>query len=560
MNLSLSSHRGSRGNKTEPVSEPVKVTKPAQKAAGVKPVQSEVRLKPKSTVVAKAEPFSSFKSEKTVNLNFLGADINDVLKALSVQSGYNVVSSKDVTGNITISLNGVTVTEALDYIAKLSGYSYAKMNNTYLVGPKQSVRVLTDDGTDDTKVEVVALRYTGVEEATTFLKNEFPDIKVSSGNAAGKNDKDAGAKNGLLVISGSSNTVAQAKELISQVDQSMKDLVGENVTKVYHIKYVDAKALASSLTGLVPGLIVMPAPTDGFQLRAPNQVALSNDSGSSIKENSTKPQEKLPQALVLIGREADVQRGLELAASLDIKTPQIKIDAKITSLTKSGEKKLGLTWEWGNFAKLENFTDFEKSTNDTPLGRENIHNVKIANGKMVRQPWSFAATLEAIIQDGEGSLLASPSMLLLENQPGVFFIGDEVKYIVLVQQTDNGANITTETANVGVQLRVAADVNPDGYITMNLHPEVSTIKLTTQKDLQITLPIISRRFTDHTIRVKNGETIVIGGLIRDEELETLTKVPILGDLPFFGNFFRHREKTKNHSEIVIFITATILDD
>ncbi len=79
------------------------------------------------------------KYERKVSLDFLAADINDVLKALAVQSGENIVSGKDVTGSITLSLKNVTVEEALDYIAKLSGYSYAKSGNTYIVGSREAV-------------------------------------------------------------------------------------------------------------------------------------------------------------------------------------------------------------------------------------------------------------------------------------------------------------------------------------------------------------------------------------------------------------------------------------
>ena len=76
----------------------------------------------------------------------------------------------------------------------------------------------------------------------------------------------------------------------------------------------------------------------------------------------------------------------------------------------------------------------------------------------------------------------------------------------------------------------------------------------------MTLPTITRRYTDHVVRVKDNSTIVIGGLINDEEVKTMSKIPLLGDLPVLGHLFKHTSKTRGHSEVVIFITASIVKD
>ncbi len=116
---------------------------------------------------------------------------------------------------------------------------------------------------------------------------------------------------------------------------------------------------------------------------------------------------------------------------------------------------------------------------------------------------------------------------------------------------------------MGVQLSVVGNVSGDGYITLNLHPEVSVVKLdqTVVNGVgALTLPTITRRYTDHVVRVRDGATIIIGGLINDQDITEMSKVPLLGDLPILGNLFRHTHKTKDHSEVVIFITASIVND
>jgi type II secretory pathway component GspD/PulD (secretin) len=516
--------------------------------------------------------------ERRVSLNFLGADINDVLKALSVQSGHNIVASTDVKGNVTVSLNGVTVEQALDYVAKLSGYAYTKDNDTYLVAAKDSLSSLTGTKAEESVVEVLTLRYINVDEVLSLLKNQYPEVQASKVTRAARGHV-GGMKldpsvmpdvNNQLVLLGVRSKVEVAKELITRLDESMKTQTMEEVTSIYHIRYVSVPEMAKTLMALVPGIKVALAPSEGFSLNAPTGIALSS-SGAKV-EGTTDPEkvaartdrntsgagkddsvksstfyagdinaDTKSQALIIVGRESDVKKAMDLAAQLDVKSPQIKIDAKITSLTESGQKKLGVTWDWSS-------VDFSESLAPGAKG----------SGQWIRGAFDFRATLDALIKDGDGQLLASPSLVCLEGKPGVFFVGDEVTYIQRIEVTATGQNIVTDTKQVGVQLRVIGNASTDGYITLNLHPEVSVLKLSVEQG--VSLPIVARRFTDHVVRVKDGQTIVIGGLIRNDEIAEMSKVPVVGDLPILGNLFRHKNKTKDRTEVVMFITASVLTD
>lgn len=500
-------------------------------------------------------------SRKKVSLNFLGADINDVLKALSVQSGENIVASKDVSGSVTVSLDDVSIDEALDYVARLSGYGYAKDKDTYLVGSKDSLRALIDQGSSNPTTQVVAFNYANGEDIIALLKSQFPMVQTANSKSGAEAKTSSG---GVIVLNGGDTFVSDARTLIAQVDESIKARAEQESTRVYEVNYVNPHELQRTLEALVPDARIVIAPSDGFDLIAPEAIEVggaSDGGGAKVEHSEIKKNVDdigRIQALVICGSDIAVNRACDLAAQLDKKPPQIKIEAKVTSLTESGEKKLGLSWDWGSFTFLESFTGGDASQ----VGSTDSTTTSLAKGSkaFLRQPWNFGATLEALITNGDGKLLASPTLMCIEGQPGVFFVGDEVRYVTLVQVTPTGTNVTTETANVGVQLRVNADVSPDGYITLNLHPEVSTLKLTEDKTANVTLPIISRRFTDHVVRVKDGDTIVIGGLIRDDEIDEMSKVPILGDIPLLGHLFRHRTKTTGHSEVVMFIKASLVND
>jgi type II secretory pathway component GspD/PulD (secretin) len=523
-----------------------------------------------------AEP-KRWSPERTISLNFLGADINEVLKALAIQSGHNIVASKDVKGNVTVSLNKVSLDEALSYVAKLSNYNYTNDNGTYLVAPKEALSSLSDTGGSKQGVQVASVAYANADEMMQLVKAQFPTLQVAKiSKAAAESDsgkssdkqKLASSLDSKLVFTGDAAAITAATAVVAQIDEAMKGQMVGQKSEVYRVKYVKPQDLAKTLSALVPGVSVYGAPQEGFDLPAPAAVTLSdtgatvrtasnnlangNDGGSTASKNDDSTDsfdaKSKSRAVIIVGKPDDVAKALELASAIDIKSPQIKIDAKITSITESGEKKLGVTWSWGDYAVLEGPASSGESTGGILTADNTYH----------RQPWSFGATLDALVTSGDGKVLASPSLVCLEGKPGVFFVGEEVTYIQRIEQTATGQNITTDTKQVGVQLRVNGTANQDGFITLNLHPEVSVLKLNTEQG--VTLPVVTRRFTDHVVRVKTGQTIVIGGLIRNDDIEEMYKVPLLGDIPLLGQLFRHRYSTKDHTEVVMFITASVLAD
>jgi len=179
----------------------------------------------------------------------------------------------------------------------------------------------------------------------------------------------------------------------------------------------------------------------------------------------------------------------------------------------------------------------------------------------VRSPITNLVTvgLDALYQTGDAKLLSQPNISALDGQPAATFIGDNITYISSITNSPTGQNITTATVSAGIKLFVTGKVNNDGYITLNIHPEVSSVIF--QPSIGgATLPDITTREATTTLRVRDGETIAIGGLISDTDIKNINKVPILGDLPFFGQLFRDTQHTRRHNEVVIFIKVSIQKD
>ncbi len=150
--------------------------------------------------------------------------------------------------------------------------------------------------------------------------------------------------------------------------------------------------------------------------------------------------------------------------------------------------------------------------------------------------------------------------MVLYNHRAKIFIGDEVTYLVGTNASQNGTTFTTAKIKVGVELNVTAAANPDGTINLKVNLEVGTLTSLGTLPNGVSLPDIGRRAVVSSVRLKDGETMVIAGLIGQNEAKTVNKIPILGDLPLFGHLFRQDSKSKSKDELVIFLKATVVKE
>jgi type II secretory pathway component GspD/PulD (secretin) len=160
------------------------------------------------------------------------------------------------------------------------------------------------------------------------------------------------------------------------------------------------------------------------------------------------------------------------------------------------------------------------------------------------------AQLNALIQRGNASILAEPRIATLNNHEATLLVGETFPVVVTNLQTGFP---TVTNIDVGVRLRITPTIGDDGTITAEMHPEYSQIT-----GFNNSFPIVANRKVDSTLRVHDGETIVLGGLFSDVDSDTITKLPGLGDIPVLGGFFKNRQKSHTRDEVVFYITPHIL--
>jgi type II secretory pathway component GspD/PulD (secretin) len=160
------------------------------------------------------------------------------------------------------------------------------------------------------------------------------------------------------------------------------------------------------------------------------------------------------------------------------------------------------------------------------------------------------AQINALVQNGHAQILATPRIATLNNREATLLVGETYPVVTVNQQTGFP---TVSNINVGVQLRVTPTIGADGVITAELHPEYSEII-----GFNASFPIIANRKVDATLRVRDGETIVLGGLFQDTSSETISKLPFLSSVPILGAFFRNKATSRQRDEVVFFITPHLL--
>jgi general secretion pathway protein D len=534
-------------------------------------------------VASAAEPLRPAAPPRTlVSLDFVNAEIGDVLKALAIQSGANILTAPDVKGTVTVSLSRLTVEESLNLITRLSGYRYEKIDNTYVVGTEESLKAFRAPAEPlatpkPRTVEALTFKVAKPTDIATYLSARFPELKITPSG-----EKDAT----YLLIEGDAETVERAREAAYTFEQQLTGSV-EIVTEVYRVKFADSRDLARIVSQLVPGVTVSLGP-DALLSRggaggsggaggqpgemtggeAPSataqQMGAPMQGGGATAAQAAQP----PNLLVLVGTAREVLRALELLRKVDVKQPQVIIEAKVLDVSEGSLKSLGLSWGFlqsGEVRRLDRegnapFPIGDKRFPTQQSGGFNRDGQLGLDFNFVKKPIDFSVTLNALAEDRRNRLLASPRVATLDGRPATIFIGDEVNYVKLIQQTPQGANVQTDTVQAGIILRVLPRVHEDNSITLHIQPEVSVITGFLEVPGGGRLPQLARRNTDTTIRVGNGETVVIGGLIREADIKTIQKVPLLGDLPFLGYLFRRTNSNREKSEIIITLTVRVLDN
>lgn len=489
---------------------------------------------------------------KLVTLDFVNADLVYVIKILAKEMGRNVYIGPGVEGSVTVTLKSVPVDGALALILKMqeNDIAYKLIGyNTLIVAAPEKVNQIEDEilgknlGPKTRKGAIrqeILLEKAPAAKVIGFLQGQYKDVEFIPHPTM----------NGFYAV-GSRSEILQIKNDVPNLDR-VPEVPPPPQREFVQVKYGDLNEVKSLLATLVP------------------DVQMNVDTRQST--------------LILEGSPGAIEQAKELLDQLDRPLDQVVIECKVVDLTEAGRKNIGVLWSSANGAAGSTnvtFAETYRALVGFPLGAapgaapvqfgpfDAVGNAAagigafqggtivgaqafpLGIGTFARSGLTLQANLNFLVTQNEAKVLASPRVASQSGTEAQIHIGDKFP---IVYFDPRAGQFQVNYVDIGIKLDVTATVKSDGYVICKILPEVST--LVELVNNQYPRTAVRKITTD--ARIKDGETLVLGGLIREEDIQAVQKIPLLGDLPILGSLFRNTSFSKTRNEVVIMLTPNIM--
>lgn len=287
---------------------------------------------------------------------------------------------------------------------------------------------------------------------------------------------------------------------------------------------------------------------------------------STIRGDTRVATDERINAVIVSGGKDILEEIEKLIDTIDTPVHQVMMEAKIVEVNSEASRRIGFNWQAGNqedglvpFGGTDSdhgipiFSTKEYFANnpDSALYQGGLGDGQgslFGLGDFYRQSLLFRATFAALENRGETKVLSNPKISAMNGQEAMITVGRTVIY-------PGGADQPPSERDVGIMLSITPRINDDGYVTVDAEPEVSVVEGWSDDGR---FPRIGTRHARTTVRVRDGEEILIGGLIEDHEDNSSNRIPLLGRLPVVGNLFRTRSRSSDSLELIILITPHII--
>ncbi len=344
--------------------------------------------------------------------------------------------------------------------------------------------------------------HSGTNTVVFALKNAVPaDVAKSLTDSLPKGSViEPDARTSSIIVSGSPTVIERARGIVAALDGPSNG--SDAAVSMRYVKASDAlKALESTL--------VVAPPNTAFASDQQNEIVLSGSADFRARANA-------------------------VIAEVDRPGQQVRYEVRVTDLSPSESSNVGFL-----------FGGVDETGTEHPGSGSTVTT-------FIRNSLAINATINAMVAQGDAQILARPSISSLNNVPASLLVGQQYPIVYFDARTGTQQ---VQFVNVGVNLNVTPTIGSDGMITTDLETDYSQVTGTIAN-----FPIVSTRKAQSTLRVHDGETIVIAGLFSDVDSRTLTKVPYLADIPFIGEIFKNRQRNHTKDEVVFLITPHLVVD
>ena len=456
-------------------------------------------------------------SEETATLISLDVeqmDLQDVLRLIAEKAKVNIIAGREVAGTVTLRLKNVDLWQALEAVLEVSGFGYREEDGIIRVGKLEELV----EEKPPLVTKIVLLKYAKAEE----IKRICQRLLSPSGTI------EIDLRINALIISDISENIRKIREVVTELDTEPPPVLEKKRFQLNYLKADETKDILGHIMG-EEGSFFTDSLTNSVYVEAPSSY---------------------------------LRKVKEYFEGADVPPKRIMIKAEFVEVRLSALEEVGIRWRWkGAYEKY-------------PLGAtfRYPYQTRSESGEIAPSPGpstlaagmgiifgsaeqEFRGIIDLLVSEGKADLLSSPNIVTLEGREAKIDVGDKHPYRV-TRYVEGVWVETIEFVTVGATLIVTPHIKEKKKVVLDIHPEVS--ELTGAPPFTGAPPIVGTRETKTQIAVEDGETIVVGGLLRETEKKTREGVPFLSRLPLLGSLFSRKEITREKTDLLVFITPHIL--
>ncbi|MCF6354428.1 MAG: type II secretion system secretin GspD [Candidatus Polarisedimenticolaceae bacterium] len=563
-------------------------------------------------------------AEGTLTLNLNNADIRVLINTVSEMTGKNFIVDPRVKGKVTVisstPSNRDHIYEIFLSVLKVHGFAVVPSGDINKIVPntiakQDNIRTITQTQTrrtDETVTRVISVKHVMASQLVPILRplmpqqahlgvhadsntliisdsianmervisivrridrlgsNEVEILPLEHANAADlvqvltslRNNAQKGKappgqqpilvadpRTNSILLGGNPDLRLELRALIAHLDSP---ITVEGLTEVVYLRYAQAKDLVTVLQGI-----------GSKQLEAEKEVK----KGAQAKPQFDIQADEATNALVITAPPLIMRSLKQVINQLDIRRAQVYIEAVIAELSDEKAVELGVEWQTASPGGIR--TEDATISNPATPGGKGFDAQSLLPFTNVGQGFSLGyytggslrAAVRAFAKDTDTNILSTPSLLTMDNEKATIHVGENVPFVTGQYTPSTGNNTSTpfqtiERHDVGIKLTVTPQINEGDTIKLEIEQEVSSVVPGTSGNELTT----NKRTLETTILVDDKQTIVLGGLIKDNLTESVSKVPLLGDIPILGLLFRNTSTTTNKTNLMIFLRPEIIRD
>ncbi len=454
-----------------------------------------------------------------ITLEVKDMDVVELLRLLADKGGLDVVAGSGVRGTVTMFLKDVEIEAAIRTILEANGLACERSGDLLVVmTAKEYEAGYGERFVARTEMEAVELRYARAAEVAKTLQGLKSDV--------GRIVVDEGTNQ--LVLVDQPQRLARLVAMAQQLDRVVQ-------TQTFELRYATVEAVAPKVLEML---------TKGI-----GSLAADERTGRLVVRD-------YPDALV---------RVTEAVHLWDARPQEVLIEARMIQVVLSDEHRSGIDWEAvfrGVDAELSQMMPLQASVAATATSGASVGALRIGTIASHR----VTALVRAIESVGKTETLSSPRIVAVDRQPAKILVGTKEAFVTSTTTVPStGSTVTSDSVqfvDVGVSLAVTPSIGSDGYVMMQVEPEVSTVdrEVTTTDasgNVRSRVPIVRTQQTQTTVVVRDGDTMVLGGLMEERSFDEVNRVPIVGYVPWLGRLFQNRARSTRKTELIILLTPRI---